>query len=194
MFAHLSGAQKPALPEMRRHGAVQRRRGIHLSAVIAIASYTFGAALTALLDASMLKEVLRESAGVYLQLMALAWFLMVVGLIQRYMGIPLSAARTEMPSELCTTGPFLYSRNPIYVAFIVPLAALGYFSPLAAAISIATYVPATTWLVICGEERMLQSRFGAVFLAYRNRTPRWILIKTRPPLLSSGEQSESPSR
>jgi protein-S-isoprenylcysteine O-methyltransferase Ste14 len=59
----------------------------------------------------------------------------------------------------------------------VPLAALGYFSPLAAAISIVAYVLAMTWLVIRGEERGLQKIFGSAFEAYCNRTPRWIGVK-----------------
>ena len=169
-------AQNSVSPPLRQDAAGQSRSGLHISAVIATASYALGAALAAHFDASMRQEMLNGGAGLYLQLLALAGFIIAVGLIQRHMGIPLSAARTETPPELCTSGPFMYSRNPIYLAFVVPLAALGYFSPLAAAISIAIYLLAMTWLVIRGEERILQSRFGSAFEVYCNRTPRWILL------------------
>jgi hypothetical protein len=88
MFAQFKSAEKSANPELYRQGAIPGGGSTHLSAVIAIASYTFGPTLAALLDAAMLKEVLMVGAGAYLQLIALAWFLVAVGLIQRYMGIP----------------------------------------------------------------------------------------------------------
>jgi protein-S-isoprenylcysteine O-methyltransferase Ste14 len=135
--------------------------------------------LAAHFDKGWAEDVVRGGTGAYLQLMAFAAFIIAVAIIQHHMGIPLSASRTETPPKLCTSGPFRYSRNPIYLAFIVPLAALAYFSPLAAAVSITAYVGAMTRLVICAEERALRLRFGNSFEAYANCTPRWIGI--RPP-------------
>jgi protein-S-isoprenylcysteine O-methyltransferase Ste14 len=100
-------------------------------------------------------------------------------MIQRHMGLSVRANRTEMPDALCTTGPFRYSRNPIYLAFIGPLAALGYYSPLAAAASIVAYVLSTTRFVIRDEEQSLRAKFGASFESYRSRTPRWIFFSER---------------
>jgi protein-S-isoprenylcysteine O-methyltransferase Ste14 len=100
----------------------------------------------------------------------------MVAVIQRQMGISLRASQTLTPGQLCTSGAFKYSRNPIYLAFVLPLAALSYFSPLSAAFAIALYVLAMTRYVIRDEERALRLKFGAAFDAYSSRTPRWIFI------------------
>jgi protein-S-isoprenylcysteine O-methyltransferase Ste14 len=152
---------------------------IHLSAVIAAACYLASAVLAFLLAPSMRRDVLTGGPGIYVQVCALIGFIVLVALIQRHMGISVRANRTEMPEALCTTGPFRYSRNPIYLAFIGPLAALSYYSPIAAATAIVAYVLSTTRFVIRDEEHALQAKFGDAFESYRSRTPRWIFFKDR---------------
>ncbi len=112
---------------------------IHLSAIIAFACYAVGAAICVLASPATLADLLAGGTGPYVQLFAMAAFIVVVAALQRHMGISLRASQTKTPGELCTTGPFKYARNPIYLAFIIPLAALGYFSVWAAAISIGLY-------------------------------------------------------
>ena len=149
---------------------------IHLSAIIAFACYAVGAAICVLASPATLADLLAGGTGPYVQLFAMAAFIVVVAALQRHMGISLRASQTKTPGELCTTGPFKYTRNPIYLAFIIPLAARGYFSVRAAAISIALYVLAITTFVLRNEERVLRSKFGAAFETYCSRTPRWIFI------------------
>ena len=107
---------------------------IHLSAVIACACYVIGAALCVFTSPATLADLLSGGPGGYVQLFALGVFFVLVAAIQRHMGISLRDGKTKTPDALCTTGPFKYTRNPIYLAFTVPLAALGYFSLLAAAV------------------------------------------------------------
>ena len=126
---------------------------IHLSAIIAFACYAVGAAICVLASPATLADLLAGGTGPYVQLFAMAAFIVVVAALQRHMGISLRASQTKTPGELCTTGPFKYTRNPIYLAFIIPLAALGYFSVWAAAISIGLYVLAITTFVLRNEER-----------------------------------------
>jgi protein-S-isoprenylcysteine O-methyltransferase Ste14 len=72
-----------------------------------------------------------------------------------------------------TTGIFAFSRNPAYLAFFLPLAALFYFDPMTSASCIVAYVVATNLLVIQQHESELQATYGADFTAYRNAVPRW---------------------
>jgi protein-S-isoprenylcysteine O-methyltransferase Ste14 len=147
---------------------------IHLSALIAGASYATGAAIALMTSPAMAHELADGGTGAYVQLFTFVGFILAIAVMQRQMGIALSANRTTTPDALCTTGAFKYSRNPIYLAFIGPLAALGYFSPIAAGIAIVLYVLAMTRFVIRGEERALTAKFGTAFKSYCRQTPRWI--------------------
>jgi protein-S-isoprenylcysteine O-methyltransferase Ste14 len=157
----------------------ERAARIHLSAIVAFSCYFVGLVATACAaagDPAKLDELLDGGPGDYVLLLALVGFFVVIAIIQRHMGISLRASQTLTPGQLCTSGVFKYSRNPIYLAFILPLAALSYFSPLSAALAIGLYVLTMTQFVIRGEERTLRSKFGAAYEAYSRRTPRWIFI------------------
>ncbi len=112
--------------------------------------------------------------GAKLLLASIVAFFAIAVAIQRHMRIKLSAASFGAPARLVTSGVFAYSRNPIYVAFLLPLMALGYFSLAAAAGAIALYLVSMTYLVIKAEERCLSRSFGDDYTAYRARVPRWL--------------------
>ena len=92
------------------------------------------------------------------------------------MGVGIATRETMTPPRLCTTGVFRVTRNPIYLAFTLPLAALGALSVAAATLTLALYLTLITRLVIRGEERALAKTFGAEFESYARRTPRWLLV------------------
>lgn len=81
----------------------------------------------------------------------------------------------EASSRLLTTGPFHFSRNPIYLAMVLVLiglaAVLGGLTPW-------LVVPVFGWLiarnVIPVEEALLHETFGAEYEQYKARTRRWI--------------------
>lgn len=86
---------------------------------------------------------------------------------------------TAMPhrcaSRLVTTGPFRYSRNPIYLGYTLLTVALGLItgnSWFLAAAPVAAIV--TTLFAIRCEEMHLLARFGIDFERYCERTRRWI--------------------
>ena len=62
------------------------------------------------------------------------------------------------------------------LAFVLPLAALGYYSGAAAVVAVAAYIAAMTAWVIKGEEKELRVIFGADYDAYLKSTPRWLLV------------------
>ena len=80
------------------------------------------------------------------------------------------------PTNLVTTGPYHYSRNPMYVAVTTMLCgwAVSFQSgPLALYALIV--VLAFHLRVVSGEEPELARKFGAQWEEYRSRVPRWLL-------------------
>lgn len=91
-----------------------------------------------------------------------------------------AAVGTPVPGNEPTTaivrdGPYRYSRNPIYLAFI--LLQLGAAACLNSLWIVATLLPAIALIglvVIPREERYLEAQFGAEYLAYKAAVRRWI--------------------
>ena len=78
------------------------------------------------------------------------------------------------PERIIDTGPYAYSRNPMYLGHMIWMVGLVLVtrSPLAiliAAIRIPWYDARAA-----EDERRLEERFGAEYAAYRDRVPRWI--------------------
>jgi protein-S-isoprenylcysteine O-methyltransferase Ste14 len=80
-----------------------------------------------------------------------------------------------VPRRLVTTGPFRFSRNPLYLAQLLTL--LG----IALAMNSTWFVAATILqlvlldrLIVVREERVIRSTFGAEYDAYTARVRRWL--------------------
>ncbi len=107
-------------------------------------------------------------------LLALGLFFVSTIVLQRFIGISLKATEYGKPARLVTGGPFAYSRNPIYVAFFIPLLSLAIVSPLASALAIFIYIVTMNLTVMRIEERDLLQKFGSDFIDYTNKVRRWI--------------------
>jgi protein-S-isoprenylcysteine O-methyltransferase Ste14 len=125
-------------------------------------------------DVRMGREIITLGPAFWVAAAGLVIFFSAVVAIQRHMRLALSANSYGSPERLVDTGVFRYSRNPIYVAFLVPLASLAYASVPVAAAAMAVYMASMTWLVIRREERVLAARFGDRYRAYSASVPRWI--------------------
>ena len=82
---------------------------------------------------------------------------------------------TVPQGTLLTSGPYRYSRNPLYLGgnvFIFFGTGVLLGSPIAVAIT-ALHLPFMN-LFIRREERQLEKRFGAEWLRYRHSVRRWI--------------------
>lgn len=75
---------------------------------------------------------------------------------------------------LIVTGVFRYSRNPIYLAFVLFTVGLGLImNNLWIISSIVPSIAALHGLVIIKEERYLRERFGQEYEDYCNKVRRW---------------------
>jgi len=92
----------------------------------------------------------------------------------------LRAAGTPVPgnqptTNIVRTGPYRFSRNPIYLSFFV--AQLGIALWISSIWMVATLIPAAavvSCVVIPREERYLESRFGQQYSSYRDSARRWL--------------------
>jgi protein-S-isoprenylcysteine O-methyltransferase Ste14 len=80
-----------------------------------------------------------------------------------------------VPIRLVTDGWFEYSRNPMYLSFVLMLVggwiALGTLSPL---LGVLAFIVVTDRWYIAHEERRLAEIFGKDNETYRMRTRRWL--------------------
>jgi len=83
--------------------------------------------------------------------------------------------QASLASSLVTGGVFRYTRNPMYVGFLLTLLAWAVFlaNPLAL-LWVAVDVLYITRFQIIPEERVLASLFGAEYEAYKGRVRRWV--------------------
>lgn len=81
----------------------------------------------------------------------------------------------QQSSSLVIRGIYRYSRNPMYVGFLLLLAALGCYLMNAAAFAL---LPLFVWYMnrfqIAPEERHLLQKFGADYQAYCEKVRRWL--------------------
>ncbi len=80
----------------------------------------------------------------------------------------------ERPAALLTTGPFAYSRNPIYLADALILAGLVLRWDLASLPLVAAFVILISRRFIRGEEAGCAAAFGPAWQAYATRVRRWL--------------------
>ena len=145
----------------------------HISSVIGFGSW--GLTLVALIPDHKISDLIHldwQSATVW---STTVLFLAVVLAIQVYMGHAAVSTSFVAPVRLIVTGPFRFTRNPIYCAGILPIAAVAVYSIPMSISGCLIYVVAMTQLVIAAEERQLLETFGEVYRVYAAETPRWIL-------------------
>ena len=80
----------------------------------------------------------------------------------------------EVPERLLQSGPFRFTRNPMYLGHLIFMLglALSFWSLLGAAIFLANVV----WFHrrVLWDEALIQERFGSEYDQYRQRVKRWV--------------------
>jgi protein-S-isoprenylcysteine O-methyltransferase Ste14 len=100
----------------------------------------------------------------------------VAGLLEfRRARTTINPLRPEAASALVRSGIFRWTRNPMYLGMAIAL--LGWAIYLAHPLSllgIACFIAYLNRFQIAPEERVLERRFGAEFLAFRESVRRWL--------------------
>ncbi len=90
-------------------------------------------------------------------------------------GTTINPVVIDRASVLVTTGPFSRSRNPMYVAMALLLAALALaLGNGLALLGPLLFVLFTTRFQILPEERAMAAKFGNAYADYRGRVRRWL--------------------
>ena len=78
-------------------------------------------------------------------------------------------------SSVVTTGIYRYTRNPMYLGFLLVLVAFAtYLLNVLAALLIPAFVAYMNRFQIKPEERALLAKFGTPFAQYMAKTRRWV--------------------
>jgi len=118
---------------------------------------------------------------VYIQILGIALYLLGVFFtiwgrmtMRRFWGHP-GKVHKDRQTELVTGGAFRYSRNPIYVGFL--LIYFGYALAIKSVLIILR-IPLAIYFYrsIRKEEVNLEKQFGKTYLAYKKRVPRFLLV------------------
>ena len=83
---------------------------------------------------------------------------------------------THTPTQfIADTGPFAFSRNPIYLGMLVSIVGVAVgFNTAWVLIALLVWYPIMHWGVIAREEAYLERKFGEIYLAYKRRVRRWL--------------------
>jgi protein-S-isoprenylcysteine O-methyltransferase Ste14 len=84
--------------------------------------------------------------------------------------------RTSQPStRIVATGPYRYTRNPIYIGMFLGLGGLAVgFNSLWLLILLVPFYLVIRYGVVAREEGYLELKFGDVYRAYKARVRRWM--------------------
>ena len=146
--------------------------GIDLSSWVSWASYYAGFKIAVSQGAAPTVMKMGWEVGVLAG--AIVAFFVSITFIQRHMKFSLLANSYGTPHHLVTDGVFASSRNPIYVAFFMPLLSLAVLSQWGALAACGFYLFGMNQIVIRREERELEAGFGDEYKAYKARARRWL--------------------
>ncbi len=137
-----------------------------------LGSIVLGVALHLVWPARLVPASVSRPAGVMVTLLAVGLFVSATRTFR--------AARTPVPGNRPTTtivrtGPYRFSRNPIYLAFSLFQLGLAFWvNSLALLITLIPALALMTLVVIPREERYLEARFPSDYLSYKASVRRWL--------------------
>ena len=138
--------------------------------IVYLAAVLIGAAFDRIVPIQLFPAGLTGWLGGALVLLALA----ISGLSFREFIKVKTSIRPDRPaSALVTTGPFRYSRNPMYLSLSMLQLGVGiWMNSVWVVVLLMPVIALIRWCVIEPEERYLIGRFGQVYLDYQAKVRR----------------------
>jgi protein-S-isoprenylcysteine O-methyltransferase Ste14 len=146
--------------------------GLARPPLIYSSAIALGLAVHVLWPIRLLPRFLGTPIGVVLTLAAIALFLSAVRTL-RNAGTPVPGNRPT--TAIVRTGPFRFSRNPIYLAFsLLQLGLAFWINSLGLLITLVPAVALMSLVVIPREETYLTARFPSEYVPYKASVRRWL--------------------
>jgi protein-S-isoprenylcysteine O-methyltransferase Ste14 len=148
------------------------RLGLFRPPILFLTSIVIGTLIQLARPLPLLPGKLAMPLGASVIVVAIALFSYAVGRF-RAAGTPVPARKPT--TVIVSTGPYRFSRNPIYLAF--SMFQLGLAIWVNSVWLMATLVGAVTiihYVVIPREEEYLERRFGAAYVDYKRSVRRWL--------------------
>ncbi|MGQ0525535.1 MAG: methyltransferase family protein [Betaproteobacteria bacterium] len=123
-----------------------------------------------------LSFTLAGSTAIALTLVALGGMLAFAGVIAfRDRHATVNPLTPSASSSVVSNGVYRFSRNPMYLGFLVALTGwAAYLSNAGAALLLPVFVAYMTQYQVKPEERALLAKFGPEFAQYMSRVRRWL--------------------
>ena len=140
--------------------------------LVYLASIVLGVVLHLIWPARLVPASVSVPGGAVVTLLAVGLFVSATRTFR--------AAGTPIPGNLPTTtivrsGPYRFTRNPIYLAFsLLQLGLSLWVNSLALLIALLPAVALMSLVVIPREERYLEARFPSDYLPYKASVRRWL--------------------
>lgn len=165
MTTRQSRALPSAAPDVANLGLVR-------PPLVYLASLVSGAVIQLATPFPFLPGTLAVPLGASLVVVAIALFACSVTTF-RAAGTPVPARKPT--TTIVGTGPYRFSRNPIYLAFsLLQLGISMWVNSVWLLATLAGAVALIHYVVIPKEEQYLERRFGAQYLAYKAAVRRWL--------------------
>src|SRR5574341_1398730 len=140
--------------------------------LVYLASLAIGALLELAIPLAFLPRTLNVALGVPLVVLAVALFLYSVARF-RAAGTPVPARKPT--TAIVRTGPYRFSRNPIYLAFsLFQLGVAMWVNSLWLLATLVAAVALMHFVVLRREAEYLERKFGAEYLDYKASVRRWL--------------------
>jgi protein-S-isoprenylcysteine O-methyltransferase Ste14 len=137
-----------------------------------LGSIALGAVLHLLGPVQLVPTSVSTPLGAMVTLLAVALFVSAVRTF-RAGGTPIAGNRPT--TTIVRSGPYRFSRNPIYLAFsLLQLGLSLWVNSIALLITLIPAVALMSFVVIPKEERYLEARFPSEYLPYKASVRRWL--------------------
>lgn len=104
-----------------------------------------------------------------------AWLIMTVSSIALFRRAHTSVMPVKPTTAIVTSGPYGWTRNPLYLALLFLYVGIGlWFGLFWVVVSAPLAMILVHFYVIQREERYLERKFGEEYLRYKARVRRWL--------------------